>query len=159
MKKRIAIGVILILSIMGVLFSINLYKNLVKEPNKDIANALDLNTLPKVNNIYRSERGLGNDRYDIYQFELGDVEEITSGEKIDDKYWQESKRFKELFSKEKENMTDGDILERNLKNLEQKVDTIYVYKDSSESKDTETNYKLYLYNIDLNQGYYIDFAI
>ena len=142
MKKSI----ILILILVAYIFAINhFFQN----------NSNELSELgTSVQNIkleYKSERGFGNDRFDIYSFSIdGEVEFNNEDSNLEEIYQKEFRSILNTVSKKNQELKEKQNQIENL--LEKKR---FVYK-SINLKGTK---KLYLYDTVSNKGYCIILTI
>ena len=97
---------------------------------------------------YKSERGFGNDRFDIYSFKLKNRNKIDSFNLIDKKFRNEYAYFESMVENIKMNKDNSNTnIREKLNNFISNKDTKYFSKDFSGTK------KLYLYNEKMNKGY------
>ena len=142
MKKSI----ILILILVACIFAINHFSQ---------NNSNELSELgTSVQNIkleYKSERGFGNDRFDIYSFSIdGEVEFNNEDSNLEEIYQKEFRSILNTVSKKNQELKEKQNQIENL--LEKKR---FVYK-SINLKGTK---KLYLYDTVSNKGYCIILTI
>ncbi|GEM01465.1 hypothetical protein [Halolactibacillus halophilus] len=122
---------------------------------KAIQKNIDLNDLTEIkDNIkgydieFKSERGFGNDRWDVYSFSLEEPLEYSHWEKIDKSYYSIRSYFYDNSSDDK-----WDMIIQNIYKLEKDTNTRYSYVDLDGTK------KLYLYNPEKNKGYCVIITI
>ena len=136
MKKRIVLILLLVATIFSVYYLIGNNRNDLSELGNHVQN---------IKLEYKSERGFGNDRFDIYSFSIeGEVnfnDDISNLEEIYQKEFRnilntESKKNEEL--KEKQNQIENLLEEKR-----------FVHKFIN----LEGTKKLYLYDLVSNKGY------
>jgi len=111
-----------------------------------------------VTTLFETERGFGNDRFDIHQFKLESDQTTDALRVIDDQYWEQTNRFKSIVEEgqlgiDDDESFDGVTFLNNWRQLEEMHETVYRYV---EHEDDGQNYRIYVYNPTENIGYYID---
>ena len=97
---------------------------------------------------YKSERGFGNDRFDIYSFKLKKSNEIDLFNLIDNKFQNEYTYFKGMLENINTNEDNSNThIRKDLNNFISYNDTKYFIIDVAGTK------KLYLYNEKMSKGY------
>lgn len=147
--KRKKIVFILLIILGAVIFSLALYNifvNIFGNKEKELSEiGVPVN---KIEIEYRSERGFGNDRFDIYSFSLESKDEKVDFKLHDDNLEEIYKTvFKTILnSKSENNQKLRDVRDR-IEALKQGKDLVYKYFIMEGTK------KLYLYDRVLNKGY------
>ncbi len=99
--------------------------------------------------VYISERGFGNDRFDIYDFTLTDTDkaDLASFKDKDEDYDKKSYFFKHFLELEKKDITAYDTVINDVDKLEKCDDFKYMYITNG------YNEKMYIYSLKENKGY------
>jgi len=147
--KSYSKSIILLSLFLGLIFlMILLIANLhIFFENNDLSEISKNNFRQKLE--YASERGFGNDRFDIYSFYLLKENELSDFEKLDDNYYN---KYKYTFLNnnifvDKESQILKDNIYEEIKLLEKNSDTKYLYVEN------ESTRKLSIYSSSANKGY------
>ena len=147
--KSYSKSIILLSLFLGLIFlMILLIANLhIFFENNDLSEISKNNFRQKLE--YASERGFGNDRFDIYSFYLLNENELSDFEKLDDNYYN---KYKYTFLNnnifvDKESQILKDNIYEEIKLLEKSSDTKYLCVEN------ESTRKLYIYSSSANKGY------
>lgn len=103
---------------------------------------------------FESERGFGNDRFDIYSFSFKQPKKIKKFQKIDDKYQSRIKNFKDMMDVGFEDNNRKNVQQDSIRNAISEIEMagdaeyLYLYLDSEKH-----NTKIYVYSGKLNKGY------
>lgn len=138
-KKYISILIFIILVVSLIVFKKNNY----------------INEAYHAKRIFKSERAFGDDYFDIYVINSPQNKQVN-GKKIDNNYYKESKRFKQIMLSYKSEIGNYDVLTNSLYNLEKDKSTIYLLEEDVDKKGHRT---LYIFNDALDIGYIFDFQI
>lgn len=98
--------------------------------------------------VYKSERGFGNDRFDIYSFSLEQPDDLDGFIEIDREFDKYSRNFitmiESIFA---DDHTESEAFKMEIKRIAEAKDGRYMHLSSNGSE------KLYMYSPKLNQGY------
>lgn len=142
-RKFLAWGSIILVSAIILSAFIFLKEKTIINDLSDIGSYIDSYSVE-----YKSERGFGNDRFDIYSFKIKKSNEIDLFNLIDNKFQNEYTYFESMV--ENINMNE----DNSNTNIREKLNDFISYNDTKYfSKDFAGTKKLYLYNEKMNKGY------
>lgn len=143
-RKNLVIGItlfvsaIVITSVVGLLEDKNIKNDLI-----ELASFLDRYDIE-----YQSERGFGNDRFDIYSFKLKKINQKIPFKTIDKEFQDSYNNFESMLENvETEGHPDTMSIRTKIEKHISSEDTKYMNIELDGTK------KLYLYNENMNKGY------
>lgn len=143
-EKRLIIGIAIFVSVIILILVFVLLKNM-----DNIRDLSELNPIIERYFVeYKSERGFGNDRFDIYSFELKKNSEINLFKSIDAEFKDEYNYF--------ETMVENVVVKEDSGNMDIRIKIKkYISNESTKylSVDLGGIKKLYIYNEEMNKGY------
>ncbi|MDU2500634.1 hypothetical protein [Finegoldia magna] len=144
MKTRIII-LMLILAFIAVVLCI-VY---VAKSNKNISDLSEINTSIKTYKVrFKSDRGFGNDRFDIYSFSLKSQDNLKDFKQKNDELDQIfDNNFETIMITEQEKNNQIQELKADIEKLKNSKHILYKYIEKDGTK------KLYLYDKNANKGY------
>ena len=143
-RKNLVVGVTVFVSTIVLISMVVLFNN------KTIKNDLiELNsTLDRYTIEYQSERGFGNDRFDIYSFKLKEINEKIPFKTIDKEFQDSYNNFESMLENiETERQLDTRRIRTKIEKYISSEDTKYM------NIELEGTKKLYLHNEKMNKGY------
>lgn len=142
-KKFLACGISILVGIIILSAFIFLKEKMIISDLSDIGSHIDSYSVE-----YKSERGFGNDRFDIYSFKLKKSNEIGLFKLIDSSFQNEYTYFESMVENIKINKGNSDT------NIMEKLKKFMLNKNTKYySIHVEGTKKLYLYNEKINKGY------
>lgn len=142
MKKSIILILLLVATIFSVYYLLGNNRNELSELGTHVQN---------IKLEYKSERGFGNDRFDIYSFSIdGEVEFNNEDSNLEAIY---QKEFRNILNTESKKNPELKEKQNQIENLLKKKRFVYNYVIQNGTK------KLYLYDSVSNKGYYFILTI
>ena len=142
MKKRIVLILLLVVTIFSVYYLIGNNRNELSELGTPVQN---------IKLEYKSERGFGNDKFDIYSFYVeGEIDYNNEDSNLEEIYQQE---FRNILNTESKKNPELKEKQNQIENLLKKKHFVYNYVIQNGTK------KLYLYDSVSNKGYYFILTI
>ena len=117
--------------------------------NKNISDLSEINTSIKTYNVkFESDRGFGNDRFDIYSFSLKSQDNLKDFRQKNDELDQIfDNHFETMMVSEQEKNNQIQELKADIEKLKNSKHILYKYIEKDGTK------KLYLYDKNTNKGY------
>lgn len=148
-----------ILAIITALFLIVSSFIFLQNANKDINTIKHIvSEEMQIKKEFESQRGFGNDRFDIYSFNLEKPKNLKNFKNIDSEYEYFSKNFKNMIDIEVDNSENEKFENKKIKKdmglIENSDDGKYTYIETEKQKR-----EMYIYSKNLNIGYYFVFEI
>lgn len=139
----------IILIIMLAFISVVLSIVYVAKSNKIISDLSEINTSIKTYNVkFESDRGFGNDRFDIYSFSLKSQDNLKDFRQRNDELDQIfDNNFETIMVTEQEKNNQIQELKADIEKLKNSKHILYKYIEKDGTK------KLYLYDKNTNKGY------
>ena len=139
----------IILIIMLAFISVVLSIVYVAKSNKNISDLSEINTSIKTYNVkFESDRGFGNDRFDIYSFSLKSQDNLKDFRQRNDELDQIfDNNFETIMVTEQEKNNQIQELKADIEKLKNSKHILYKYIEKDGTK------KLYLYDKNTNKGY------
>lgn len=139
----------IILMIMLAFISVVLSIVYVAKSNKNISDLSEINTSIKTYNVrFESDRGFGNDRFDIYSFSLKSQDNLKDFKQKNDELDQIfDNNFETMMVSEQEKNNEIQELKADIEKLKNSKHILYKYIEKDGTK------KLYLYDKNTNKGY------
>lgn len=139
----------IILMLMLAFISVVLSIVYVAKSNKNISDLSEINTSIKTYNVrFESDRGFGNDRFDIYSFSLKSQDNLKDFKQKNDELNQIfDNNFETMMVSEQEKNNQIQELKADIEKLKNSKHILYKYIEKDGTK------KLYLYDKNTNKGY------
>lgn len=121
----------------------------VAKSNKNISDLSEINTSIKTYKVrFKSDRGFGNDRFDIYSFSLKSQDNLKDFKQKNDELDQIfDNNFETIMITEQEKNNQIQELKADIEKLKNSKHILYKYIEKDGTK------KLYLYDKNANKGY------
>ena len=139
----------IILMIMLAFISVVLSIVYVAKSNKNISDLSEINSSIKTYKVrFESDRGFGNDRFDIYSFSLKSQDNLKDFKQKNDELNQIfDNNFETMMVSEQEKNDEIQELKADIEKLKNSKHILYKYIEKDGTK------KLYLYDKNTNKGY------
>lgn len=139
----------IILMIMLAFISVVLSIVYVAKSNKNISDLSEINSSIKTYKVrFESDRGFGNDRFDIYSFSLKSQDNLKDFKQKNDELDQIfDNNFETMMVSEQEKNNEIQELKADIEKLKNSKHILYKYIEKDGTK------KLYLYDKNTNKGY------
>ena len=139
----------IILMIMLAFISVVLSILYVAKSNKNISDLSEINSSIKTYKVrFESDRGFGNDRFDIYSFSLKSQDNLKDFKQKNDELDQiYDNNFETMVVSEQEKNNEIQELKADIEKLKNSKHILYKYIEKDGTK------KLYLYDKNTNKGY------
>lgn len=139
----------IILMIMLAFISVVLSIVYVAKSNKNISDLSEINSSIKTYKVrFKSDRGFGNDRFDIYSFSLKSQDNLKNFKQKNDELDQiYDDNFETMMVTEQEKNNEMQELKTDIEKLKNSKHILYKYIEKDGTK------KLYLYDKNANKGY------
>lgn len=139
----------IILMLMLAFISVVLSIVYVAKSNKNISDLSEINSSIKTYKVrFESDRGFGNDRFDIYSFSLKSQDNLKDFKQKNDELDQIfDNNFETMMVSEQEKNNEIQELKADIEKLKNSKHILYKYIEKDGTK------KLYLYDKNTNKGY------
>ena len=139
----------IILMIMLAFISVVLSIVYVAKSNKNVSDLSEMSSSIEAYTIkFKSERGFGNDRFDIYSFSLKSQDNLKNFKQKNDELDQiYDDNFETMMVSEQEKNNEMQKLKADIEKLKNSKHILYKYIEKDGTK------KLYLYDKNANKGY------